>query len=83
MRLIDRFSQYEIPLVQYLHQVLDDQGIETVVCNDNLAIVGMAERTVLDISPELWVVDETLADEAAAIVRELRQSWSEAPPDRS
>jgi len=39
----------------------------------NVALAGLSERAAFDLSPELWVLDDSRADEAGEIVRQIRE----------
>ena len=73
MTRIETFTHHEITLLQYVRQLLVERGIETIVKNDNIAIVGLAERASQDVRPELWVMDDTKAEEAASVAREVKE----------
>ena len=44
MQRIETFSHQEIAFVQYLQKLLDDAGIECVIQNENVGLVGLVER---------------------------------------
>ena len=73
MKRIDTFLHADITFAQYLQKVLEDQSIECFVKNDNVALAGLSERAAFDLSPELWVLDDSRADEAGEIVRQIRE----------
>ena len=78
MQRIETFTHQDMPFVQYLQKLLEDSGIECVIQNENVALVSLIERAALDVMPELWVLDDTRAEEAAEIIREV-----EAQEDKS
>jgi hypothetical protein len=78
MQRIETFSHQEIAFVQYLQKLLDDAGIECVIQNENVGLVGLVERAALDLMPELWVLDDTRAEEAAEMVREVKAQEDES-----
>ncbi len=65
------FSHTDIAFVQYLQKVLEERGIQCLVKNDNVAIAGLSERTVFDLTPELHALDDSRVEEAEEIVNDL------------
>lgn len=73
MKRIGVYPHTDIPFVQYLQGLLDEQGIECVIRNANVAVAGLMERTAQAVSPELWVVDDAREEEARRVLHEVAQ----------
>lgn len=80
MKRVGVFAHTDLPFVQYLKQLLEQQGIECIIRNDNVALAGIMERAAQTLSPELWVMDDGVAAEAARLVREVDASAAAADP---
>ena len=78
MQRIETFTHQEIVFVQYLQKLLEDVGIECVIQNENVSLVGLVERAALDLMPELWVLDDTRVEEATEMVREVKAQEGES-----
>lgn len=73
MQRVGVFSHADISFVHYLKQVLEAEGIDCVVHNDNVAVAGMMERTAQAVSPELWVMDDDQAEQARRLIADADQ----------
>ena len=59
--------------LQMLRAILAEAGIECLIRNESLA-VAMGEIPVSECFPELWVLNDSDYDRAAAIIAEWRSS---------
>lgn len=62
------YRSLDRPLVHHVRNVLDAEGIRTVLRNENLA-GAMGEVPFLECEAEVWVLDERDAARAAEILR--------------
>lgn len=78
MKRIGIFPHTDITYVQYLQQMLHEDGMECVIRNDNVAVAGLMERAAQTVSPELWIMDDTREAEARSLLRALDDAAIEA-----
>lgn len=71
MKQVASFSWADLLHALYVRAVLQENGIDCVLRNGNLAVAMLMDTAW--VHPELWV-DEARAGEAGAIVRQLRAS---------
>lgn len=71
MKRVGVFAHTDLSYAQYLKQLLEEQGIECILRNDNVTLAGLMERTAQTVSPELWVMDDAVEAEAARLLREV------------
>lgn len=64
------YTHIEYSRVGHYQAVLEEKGIQTLVKNKDAAI-GMGEIPVVEIWPELWVVNDEDFEKAVEILKEL------------
>lgn len=81
MKRVGIFPHTDIAYVQYLQQVLNEDGMESVIRNDNVAVAGLMERAAQTVSPELWIMDDAREEEARRLLKAVDDAAVEAGAD--
>ena len=71
--MIKVFEDFDITLVGYYQSVLEANDIETFMKNQ-FATGGLGELPFVEVVPQLWVLDESKAPRALAMLKELQDS---------
>lgn len=69
--MIKVFEDFDIALVGHYQSVLEAEGIETFMKN-RFGTGGTGELPFVEVVPQLWVLNDTDAARAAALIAELR-----------
>ena len=75
------YSSQDAVLVRQLKSLLDEHGIESLIRNEDVGLVSLSELAPIANWPELWVLDESKAREAAALIASVEEASTgeEAP----
>ena len=71
--MIKVFEDFDITLVGYYQSVLEANDIATFMKNQ-FGTGGLGELPFVEVVPELWVLDESKAPQAIAMLKELQDN---------
>lgn len=71
--MIKVFEDFDITLVGYYRSVLEGRGIETFLKNQ-FSTSGAGELPFVEVIPQIWVLDESLAGQAKQLIADLEKS---------
>jgi len=71
--VIKVFEDFDITLVGYYRSVLEARGIETFLKNQ-FSTSGAGELPFVEVIPQLWVLDESVAGQAKKLIADLEES---------
>lgn len=76
--MIKVFEDFDIALVGRYQSVLESMGIATFMKNQ-FGTSGAGELPFIEVIPQLWVLNDSEAERAAALIDELRESAGNEP----
>lgn len=71
--MIKVFEDFDITLVGYYRSMLEARGIETFLKNQ-FSTSGAGELPFVEVIPQIWVLDESLAGQAKKLIADLASS---------
>lgn len=71
--MIKVFEDFDITLVGYYQSVLEARGIETFLKNQ-FSTSGAGELPFIEVIPQIWVLDESVAEQAKELIADLEKS---------
>lgn len=75
--MIKVFEDFDITLVGYFQSVLAASGIETFLKNQ-FSTSGAGQLPFVEVIPQIWVLDESAAERAKALIADLQASMDNA-----